>query len=120
MAPSRTVLGFFVAFFFIWAQFPSGKWKQCGLTGQIASLSAVDNPRDGVYLVLKTPVAFGLFPASGVPGEAQQQRFLGVGDFAACAPCQLGRGKCRRTCAEDEKAVGRCRLSLFCCAPRVR
>ncbi|XP_073075397.1 beta-defensin 35-like [Manis javanica] len=90
MAPSRTVLGFFVAFFFIWAQFPSA------------------------------PVAFGLFPASGVPGEAQQQRFLGVGDFAACAPCQLGRGKCRRTCAEDEKAVGRCRLSLFCCAPRVR
>nr|XP_019612524.1 PREDICTED: beta-defensin 12-like [Rhinolophus sinicus] len=40
---------------------------------------------------------------------------LPSGEFAACEPCRLGRGKCKRTCAENEKVFGICKLNFFCC-----
>ncbi|XP_054421825.1 beta-defensin 12-like [Pteronotus mesoamericanus] len=42
------------------------------------------------------------------------------GEFAACEACKLGRGKCRRTCLEDEKVVGSCKLNFFCCRRRIQ
>ncbi|XP_036694926.1 beta-defensin 105 [Balaenoptera musculus] len=45
---------------------------------------------------------------------------LPAGDFAPCEPCRLGRGKCRKMCAEDEKIVGNCKVNFFCCRRRVQ
>uniref|UniRef100_A0A673UTS6 Beta-defensin n=1 Tax=Suricata suricatta TaxID=37032 RepID=A0A673UTS6_SURSU len=50
-----------------------------------------------------------------------QQLFLGLGEFAVCEPCWLGRGKCKKMCAEEEKkVVGNCKLDFFCCRRRIR
>ncbi|EFB20622.1 hypothetical protein PANDA_020320, partial [Ailuropoda melanoleuca] len=41
------------------------------------------------------------------------------GEFAACEPCRLSRGKCRRMCTEDEKVVGNCKMNFFCCRRKI-
>ncbi|XDB65319.1 PREDICTED: beta-defensin 105-like [Capra hircus] len=92
MASSRKMFYFVLAFFFMLAQFPSG--CQAGLQYS-QPLSAESS------------------------GRSSQQLFLGAGDTSPCEPCWLGRGKCRKICAEDEKIVGNCKVNFFCCRRRI-
>lgn len=55
----------------------------------------------------------------GVPGEMYQLLFVDLGEFAACEPCRLSRGKCRRMCTEEEKVVGNCKMNFFCCRRKI-
>ncbi|XP_036106334.1 beta-defensin 105 [Molossus molossus] len=71
-----------------------------------------------LYFVLVLFFLLTQCPSGCQAGLEYSQPFPG-GDFAACESCMLGRGKCRRVCTEDEKAVGGCKLNFFCCRRRV-
>ncbi|XP_032960718.1 beta-defensin 105-like [Rhinolophus ferrumequinum] len=57
---------------------------------------------------------------SGCQAGLQNSQPCQEGEFAACQPCRLGRGKCKRICAENEKVFGMCELNFFCCRRRLR
>ncbi|XP_021075593.1 beta-defensin 12-like [Mus pahari] len=57
-------------------------------------------------------------PSGSWAGLEYSQSFPG-GEFAVCETCRLGWGKCRRTCTENEKIAGRCKLNFFCCRERI-
>ncbi|XP_016041085.1 beta-defensin 105-like [Erinaceus europaeus] len=75
--------------------------------------------RKAVSLVFAFLFILAQFPLGGQAGLEYSQPFPG-GEFVACKPCRLGRGRCRRYCHEDEKADGNCRLNFFCCRPRIQ
>ncbi|XP_012879681.1 PREDICTED: beta-defensin 12-like [Dipodomys ordii] len=57
-------------------------------------------------------------PSGCEAGLEYSQSFPG-GEFAVCETCRLGRGKCRKSCMEDETVVGNCKLNIFCCRRRI-
>ncbi|XP_014650887.1 PREDICTED: beta-defensin 12-like [Ceratotherium simum simum] len=71
------------------------------------------------YFVFAFFFVLAQFPTGCQAGLEYHQTFPG-GDFAACESCRLGRGKCRRMCAEGEKVVGSCKPNFFCCRRRIQ
>ncbi|XP_069428928.1 beta-defensin 105-like [Ovis canadensis] len=70
------------------------------------------------YFVLAFFFMLAQFP-SGCQAGLQYSQPLSAGDTSPCEPCWLGRGKCRKICAEDEKIVGNCKVNFFCCRRRI-
>ncbi|XP_057553740.1 beta-defensin 105-like [Hippopotamus amphibius kiboko] len=71
------------------------------------------------YFVVAFFFILAQFPTGCQAGLEYSQPFP-AGDFAPCEPCRLGRGKCRKMCAEDEKIVGTCKVNFVCCRRRVQ
>ncbi|XP_055272216.1 beta-defensin 105-like [Moschus berezovskii] len=70
------------------------------------------------YFVLAFLFMLAQFP-SGCQAGLQYSQPLSAGDMSPCEPCWLGRGKCRKICAENEKIVGNCKVNFFCCRRRI-
>ncbi|KAM5276002.1 beta-defensin 105-like [Hipposideros larvatus] len=99
--PSRKMLYFVFVFFFILAQFPSG-----------CHAGFKNNQEFQEVIALLTPL--GANCREALPKNAPR-----AGEFASCETCWLGRGRCKKICAENEKVFGPCKPSYFCCRRRL-